>query len=97
MGKQQNKGINNLHGIAQFSLFVSSYLPLFLLLIVRQISVNSEYLNWAGFSWEAVMVFGAKFGLSDMVEFRIVYYQKSVVSIGERLNLNRRILAVVAL
>ena len=34
---------------------------------------------------------------SDMVEFRIVYYQKSVVSIGERLNLNRRILAVVAL
>ena len=69
MGKQQNKGINNLHGIAQFSLFVSSYLPLFLLLIVRQISVNSEYLNWAGFSWEAVMVFGAKFGLLEKTVF----------------------------
>ena len=87
MGKQQNKGINNLHGIAQFSLFVSSYLPLFLLLIVRQISVNSEYLNWAGFSWEAVMVFGAKFGLSAVLIFFSVIgafgYWKTLANIEE--------------
>lgn len=87
MAKQENKGINNLHGIAQFSLFVSSYLPLFLLLIVRQISVNSEYLNWAGFSWESVKVFGAKFGLSAVLIFLSVIgafgYWKTLANIEE--------------
>lgn len=69
MTKQQDKGINKLHGIAQFSLFVSSYLPLFLLLIIRQVYVNRDYLNWAGISWESVKVFGEKFGLSAVLIF----------------------------
>ncbi|SFT09556.1 hypothetical protein [Sphingobacterium wenxiniae] len=59
----------HLHGIAQFSLFVSSYLPLFLLLIARQISVNNDYLYWGGISWESVKLFGAKFGLSAILLF----------------------------
>lgn len=63
----KNNEINNLHGIAQFSLFVSSYLPLFLLIIVRQISVNSDYLHWAGFSWENTKLFLSKFGLSAIL------------------------------
>lgn len=87
MTKRQNKGINNLHGIAQFSLFVSSYLPLFLLLIVRQVSVNSEYLNWAGVSWESVKMFGAKFGLSAfLITFSVIGafgYWKTLANIEE--------------
>ena len=87
MVKKQNKGSNNLHEIAQFSLFVSSYLPLFLLLIVRQISVNSEFLNWAGFSWEGLKIFGLKFGLSAVLIFLSVFgafgYWKTLTNIEE--------------
>ncbi|MEJ5092621.1 hypothetical protein GEO21_21510 [Sphingobacterium faecium] len=67
--KSKKKENNSLHSIAQFSLFVSSYLPLFLLLIVRQISLNSEYLNWTEISWESFKLFGAKFGLSAVLLF----------------------------
>lgn len=63
----QKPQINNLHGIAQFALFVSSYLPLFILIIVRQISENYLYLNWVGFTNKGVMNFASKFGLSAIL------------------------------
>lgn len=59
--------INNLHGIAQFALFVSSYLPLFILIIVRQVSENFTYLNWGGFSLDSTSIFLTKFGLSTIL------------------------------
>ncbi|OSZ82095.1 hypothetical protein CAP35_02150 [Chitinophagaceae bacterium IBVUCB1] len=59
--------INNLHGIAQFALFVSSYLPLFILIIVRQVSENINYLNWGGFSLDSTSIFLTKFGLSTIL------------------------------
>lgn len=43
--------VNNLHGMAQFALFVSSYLPLFVLIIVRQVSENIDFLNYYGNSF----------------------------------------------
>ena len=55
---------NNLHSIAQFALFVTSYLPLFILIVLRQIFENHDYLVFAGFSFSAVSVFLSKFGLS---------------------------------
>lgn len=64
----QNKNeANNLHGMAQFVLFVSSYLPLFILIIVRQVSENSEYLHWTGISLIGVKLFILKFGLSSIL------------------------------
>lgn len=87
MTKQLNKGINNLHGIARFSLFVSSYLPLFLLLVLKQISVNSDYLHWAGICWESLKVFGTKFGLSVILIFFSIIgvfgYWKTLANIEE--------------
>lgn len=62
MNKKSN--INNLHGIAQFALFVTSYFPLFALIIIRQVSENSDYLNYGGFEWVSIKVFLLKFGLS---------------------------------
>lgn len=56
--------INNLHGLAQFVLFVSSYLPLFCLIIARQVSENIDFLNYAGFSLLSLKLFVLKFGLS---------------------------------
>jgi hypothetical protein len=55
---------NNLHGLAQFALFVTSYLPLFFLIAVRQVSENYDYLNWAGFSLLSIKTFFLKFGLT---------------------------------
>lgn len=55
---------NNLHGLAQFALFVTSYLPLFFLIAVRQVSENYNYLHWAGFSLISFKTFFLKFGLT---------------------------------
>jgi len=57
-------GINRLHGIAQFSLFATSYLPLFILLIGKQINSNYEFLHFGGFNKESLLMFVTKFGLS---------------------------------
>lgn len=56
--------INSLHGIAQFALFVTSYLPLFVLIVFRQVSENFEFLSYGGFSLTSIHVFATKFGLS---------------------------------
>ena len=63
--KKQNRGkINSLHGLAQFALFVSSYLPLFILIIARQVSENMDSFHWAGFTSEGLKTLILKFGLS---------------------------------
>jgi hypothetical protein len=66
MSKPRNN-INNLHGLAQFALFVSSYLPLFILIIARQVSENFDYFHWAGFNLIGIKFFVLKFGLSSVL------------------------------
>lgn len=65
MRKKSN--INNLHGIAQFALFVTSYFPLFALIIIRQVFENSEFLIYSGFDWASIKLFVSKFGLSAIL------------------------------
>ena len=66
---RKNKDINTnkLYGIAEFVLFVTSYTPLFLLIVFKQISENSEFLHWGGWSKETIFVFFEKFGLSFLL------------------------------
>lgn len=56
--------INNLRGIAQFVLFATSYIPLFILIACKQISENISFLTWGGFTSESIIVCIQKFGLS---------------------------------
>jgi hypothetical protein len=56
-----------LHWIAQFVLFVSSYSPLFIIVIVRQFVQNYEYLNWGGLTQDALIVFIERFGISTFL------------------------------
>ena len=63
----KNGNINNLHGIAQFALFVTSYFPLFALIIIRQVSENSDFLHFSGFDWVSIKLFFSKFGLSAIL------------------------------
>ncbi len=61
--------INRLHSPAQFALFVSSYLPLFILIIARQVSENFSFLHWGGFTKNSIYTFATNFGLSSVLFF----------------------------
>lgn len=64
MNKQKNNKVNNLKKVAQFVLFVTSYMPLFILIILRQISENYSYFHWGGLNCDAIILCIQKFGLS---------------------------------
>ncbi|RZT91293.1 hypothetical protein EV201_3107 [Ancylomarina subtilis] len=57
-------GTNRLQSMAQFSLFATSYLPLFVLLIAKQFNSNYKYFHFGGVNSEAFEIFLTKFGLS---------------------------------
>jgi hypothetical protein len=55
---------NQLHSSAQFALFITSYLPLFVLISLRQFGLNINYFSWAGINKTSLLVFASKFGLA---------------------------------
>lgn len=63
----EKRNTANLHGLAKFSLFVSSYAPLFALIILKQGFENHEYLHWGGFEYGSISIFLSKFGLSTLL------------------------------
>lgn len=50
-----------------FSLFATSYLPLFVLIILKQLFKNYDYLHFGGYSKAAFVIFLQKFGLSAIL------------------------------
>lgn len=56
-----------LNNIAVLVLFITSYIPLFGLLILRQIKQNIEYLNFGYFNQESILFAFRKFGLSGFL------------------------------
>lgn len=63
----QDKHVNSLRKWAQFSLFVTSYTPLFALISLKQVHNNKAFLNWGGFNIEAMFCFLEKYGLSFLL------------------------------
>lgn len=59
--------VNELIGPTKFFLFVTSYIPLFLCIILRQCYFNRGYLNWGGLNWESLATFIKSFGLSTFL------------------------------
>ncbi len=57
----------HLHRVAQLCLFITSYLPLFLILIVKEIYNNIDYLHWGGLNHNAFMLFRDKFFFSTIL------------------------------
>lgn len=55
---------NRLTGLAPLVLFLSSYLPLFILIVLRQTSANCCYLSWSGINVEALCCMVKYFGMS---------------------------------
>lgn len=62
--KRASTRINRLAGLAPIVLFLSSYMPLFVLIIVRQTLSNLEYLTWGGITVESIVCMIRYFGMS---------------------------------
>ena len=58
------KNNNGLRRGALFSLFVTSYIPLFAIVIGKQIKDGWEFMNWGGWNEEAIWCFATHFGMS---------------------------------
>lgn len=58
--------VNSLIGLAPLMLFLSSYIPLFGIIALRQFLSNIDYLNWAGFSVVGFMSFITRFGIASL-------------------------------
>ena len=69
MNNNKNNKVNDLRKEAQFALFATSYLPLFFLIILKQISENYPFLHWGGFNTNAILLCTQKFGLSIILFF----------------------------
>jgi hypothetical protein len=59
--------------LALLVLFLTSYVPLFVLLILRQIKQNREFLYFGGFSIDNFLIAIQKFGLSFFLLFLILF------------------------
>lgn len=55
---------NRLTGFAPVALFLSSYLPLFIIVVVRQVYANYSFLSWGGFNLKAVCCMFRYFGMT---------------------------------
>ena len=64
---------NSLVGWAPLVLFLSSYIPLFILIIVRQCMSNTAYLHWAGISGESFLCMMKYFGMSILCFLLILF------------------------
>lgn len=58
---------NNLKPLALLALFITSYIPLFVLIIIRQVSGNWQYMHWGGLNLASFLVFVQKFGVSTLL------------------------------
>jgi hypothetical protein len=61
--------VNSLNGMAPLVLFLSSYMPLFALIIVRQVFSNHDYLVWWGFCIDGIINLLHYFGVSIVCAF----------------------------
>lgn len=58
---------NGLKRFALLSLFITSYIPLFVIVVLKQLNDGSEYLHWGGFNNEAICCFIRHFGMSAVL------------------------------
>ena len=56
--------VNSMEGMVPLVLFLSSYMPLFLLIAIRQTMSNTEFLNWGGFNLDSAKNLVEHFGMA---------------------------------
>lgn len=58
---------NGLKRFALLSLFITSYIPLFAIVVLKQLNDGLEYLYWGGFNNDAIACFLKHFGMSAVL------------------------------
>lgn len=88
---------NGLQRGALFSLFVTSYIPLFAIVIGKQIKDGWEYLNWGGWNVKALWCFATHFGMSLVLSFISIAGCVGIIALLNNLkkNLNNGLTAKV--
>ena len=67
MKNKNEYNVNNFKKTSLFVLFATSYMPLFVLIVLKQVSENISFLSWGGLSIDAIVLCIQKFGLSIFV------------------------------
>jgi len=62
-----------LPGMLRFALFCTSYIPLFILIVIKQLFGNIEYLHFGGLNFAAVSVFFSKYFVAFILISLTVY------------------------
>lgn len=60
----QARNNNGLRTGALFALYVTSYIPLFLIVMMKQVRANWEFMHWGGLTKTCIYCFLSKFGMS---------------------------------
>ena len=60
---------NSLRQCALLALFITSYIPLFLIVIAKQLNEGWSFLRWGGWNKEAIMCFLSHFGMLSLLTF----------------------------
>lgn len=68
-----NKDVVQLRRLSLFTLFTSSYSPLFLLVILRQAFNNYEYLHWGGINKDSLILFFQKYFVSTTLFILLIF------------------------
>lgn len=70
MGK---KSAIELYGVAKFALFATSYAPLFVLVIGKQVNDNWDFMYFGGWNVEAIKCFFSKFFVTTILLFVLFF------------------------
>ncbi|ELL0595414.1 TPA: hypothetical protein ACOJPH_004867 [Vibrio campbellii] len=58
---------------ARLTLFLVSYMPLFVIMVFGQFYKYSNYLNWGGFNWDSLFIFIKYFGAATVLIILSIY------------------------
>lgn len=67
------KAGTELHSVAKFALFATSYTPLFILIIIKQVCDNRSYLHFGGLNFDALKCLFEKFTISLTLATIIIF------------------------
>lgn len=79
---------NSLRRWALLALFITSYIPLFVIVIVKQLNECSNYLCWGGWHKEAIKCFLSHFGMSVLLSLLSIIGVVGIIALLRNLESN---------
>lgn len=82
------RNYNILKSQAKFSLFVTSYLPLFILIVYKQLRAGRGYLAWGGLNKESLMCYAEHFLMPSIIVVISLYCTFGVIVLLKNIKRN---------